>query len=194
MTTKIAIIGKGNVGSALSRGFKKNARHEVTMVGNDPAAVRAAAAGADVVVLAVPFGALDATLKSLGDALDGKVVIDPTNALTADMKLALGFETSGAEELQKKAPKAKVVKAFNGVFAQHMDAGRVKDERLTLLIAGDDAAAKATVKFLGDGIGFDTIDAGPLSAARELEPLGYLNIRLGYLQKLGVEVGFRIVR
>lgn len=188
---KIAIIGKGNVGSALTRGFTK-AGHEVVTVGNDVAAVRSAIQGAEVVVLAVPFPALDAVVKAA--PLDGKIVIDPTNALTADMQLALGFSTSGAEELQKKAPKARVVKAFNGVFAKHMDSGRVNNQQLALLIAGDDAAAKATVKSLGDAIGFDTIDAGPLAASRELEPLGYLNIRLGFMQKLGVDIGFSVVR
>lgn len=193
MTTKIAIIGKGNVGSALERGFKKGG-HQVTTVGNDPAAVRANAEAADVIVLAVPFSAIDATLKSLGSAIDGKIVIDPTNPLTADMRLALGFETSGAEELQKKAPKARVVKAFNIVFAKHMDSGRVKNEGLSMLIAGDDVAAKAAVKELSDGVGFDTMDAGPLNASRELEPLGYLNIRLGFVQKLGVDIGVRVAR
>ncbi len=190
---KIAIIGKGNVGSALTRGFTK-AGHEVVTVGNEAEAVRAAIQGAEAIVLAVPFSAVDAVVKLAGALLDGKIVIDPTNALTADMQLALGFTTSGAEELQKKAPKARVVKAFNIVFAQHMDSGRVKNQQLSLLIAGDDAGAKAKVKELGDAIGFDTIDAGPLVASRELEPLGYLNIRLGYMQKLGGDIGVRIAR
>lgn len=177
---KIAIIGKGNVGSALSRGLMQTG-HELVDV-----------AHAQLVVLAVPFSAIDDVLKKTN--LDGKIVIDPTNALTADMQLAIGFTTSGAEELQKKAPKARVVKAFNTVFARHMDSGQVKGQQLSLLIAGDDAEAKAVVKKLGDGIGFDTIDAGPLAASRELEPLGYLNIRLGYVQKLGADIGVRIAR
>lgn len=177
---KIAIIGKGNVGSALTRAFTKTG-HEFVDV-----------ASAEVVVLAVPFSAIDDVLKKTN--LDGKIVIDPTNALTADMQLAIGFTTSGAEELQKKAPKARVVKAFNIVFAQHMDSGRVNGQQLSLLIAGDDADAKTVVKMLSDEIGFDTIDAGPLSASRELEPLGYLNIRLGYVQKLGANIGIRIAR
>lgn len=177
---KIAIIGKGNVGSALNRGFTKSG-HELVAV-----------ASAEIVVLAVPFSAIDDVVTK--NDLDGKIVIDPTNALTADMQLAVGFTTSGAEELQKKVPQARVVKAFNIVFAQHMDSGHVKGQQLSLLIAGDDTEAKAVVKKLGDGIDFDTIDAGPLSAARELEPLGYLNIRLGYMQKLGADIGIHVAR
>jgi len=193
MTTQIAIIGQGNVGQALARGFRRNG-HSVTLVGNDPAQVRAHAETAEVVVLAVPYGALDAAFASLGAAIDGKVVIDATNALTPDFRLAVGFTTSGAEELQKKAPRARIVKAFNGVFAAHMEHGHVKGQRLSSLVAGDDAAAKAIVVALSTELGFDTLDAGPLAAARELESLGFLNIRLGFVQQLGVEIGFRVAR
>src|SRR5512138_1068063 len=144
MATKIGIIGNGNVGGALERGLKR-AGHEVRSAGNDPAAVRELASWASVVMLAVPYGAIAAVVKTAGAAFDGKTVVDVTNALNSDMSLALGFATSGAEELQKQAPKAHVVKAFNTVFAQHMDSGRVGDHTLTALVAGDDAGAKRTV-------------------------------------------------
>ena len=193
MPAKIGIIGKGNVGSALQRALARSG-HEVRTAGKDPGAVRQVAAWADLVVLAVPFGALDEALREAGEALNGKVLVDVTNALTADMQLALGFTTSGAEELQKKAPRSKVVKAFNTVFAQHMDNGLAKGEQLALLVAGDDASAKERVIGLGKDIGFDSIDAGPLRNARWLESLGYLNILLGYVQKLGPDIGFRLVR
>lgn len=87
-----------------------------------------------------------------------------------------------------------MVKAFNTVFAQHMGTGTVKNERLSLLVAADDAAAKERVLELGRAIGFDAVDAGPLRNARWLESLGYLDILLGYVQKLGPEIGFRLVR
>ncbi|WP_242392998.1 NADPH-dependent F420 reductase [Anaeromyxobacter oryzisoli] len=193
MAMKIGIIGKGNVGGALQRGLAR-AGHEVRAVGKDPGAVRQAASWAEVVFLAVPFGALDDALRAAGDALDGKVLVDVTNALTADMQLALGYTTSGAEELQRKAPRAKVVKAFNTVFAQHMETGQVKGERISLFVAGDDASSKERVLALGRDIGFDAVDAGPLQNARWLESLGYLNILLGYVQKLGPDIGFRLVR
>ena len=192
MKPKIGIIGNGHVGSALERGLKR-AGYEVRAVGNDPDAVRESAAAADVVILAVPFGAIDDALRELGGAIDGKVLVDVTNALTPDYQLALGYSTSGAEELQKKAPGARVAKAFNTVFAANMDRGRVKGERLSAFVASDDDDAKETVLELARAIGFDAVDAGPLRNARLLEPLGYLNIQLGMKLGMGSEIGFELV-
>ena len=81
---------------------------------------------------------------------------------TMPYQLALGFSTSGAEELQKKVRSAKVVKAFNTVFANHMDSGRAKGEPLSAFIASDDTEARETVMSLARAIGLDPIDAGPL--------------------------------
>ena len=190
--SKIAIIGDGNVGSALARGLKR--AHEVRAVGKDPGAVRDTAGWGDVVVLAVPFGALDDVVKTAGEALQGKTVVDATNALDASMNLAVGFTTSGAEELQKKLPKAHVVKAFNTIFSKHMDSGKIGDQRLTTLVAADDASAKATVLALAREIGFDAVDAGPLKNARLLEPFALLNIQLGYPLGMGTQIGFKLVQ
>jgi predicted dinucleotide-binding enzyme len=191
--TKIAILGKGNVGSALARGLARN-YSEVQAVGNNKDAQRQAAAQADVVILAVPFPAIEDVVKHVGTALSGKVVIDATNPLDANMNLAIGYTTSSAEELQKKLPQARIVKAFNSVFAQHMDSGKVGDTTLTAFIAGDDAEAKESVKALATDIGFEVVDAGPLKNARLLEPLGYLNIQLGYVVGLGTGIGLNLVR
>ena len=79
---KIGIIGSGNVGSALARGLER-AGHKVRPVGNDAAAVRETAAWADDVILAVPFGAIDDAVREAGEGLDGKTLIDVTNALEA---------------------------------------------------------------------------------------------------------------
>ena len=187
---KIAIIGKGNVGSALERGFSR-AGYEVRATGKEN--VRETAAWGDVVVLAVPFGAVSDAVDTMADAIDGKVLIDATNALDENMGLAIGFTTSGAEELQKQASSAKVVKAFNTVFAQHMDSGKVGGETLTVLAASDDDDAKNTVIELAKAIGFDGVNAGPLQNARWLETLGYLNIGLGYVVGHGVNSGFRYI-
>lgn len=190
---KIAIIGGGNVGNALGRGASK-AGHEVRIVGRDEAATREAAEWAELVLLAVPFGAIDEVVTAVGARLEGKVVVDVTNALTEDMRLALGYTTSGAEELQKKLPGARVVKAFNTVFAQHMDTGRLGEQRLTALVAADDAAAKQAVRELAAQIGFDAVDAGPLRNARLVEPMAYLNIQLGYVLGMGTQIGFTLHR
>ena len=190
---KIGIVGDGNVGSSLLKGLTR-AGHDVIAVGNDRAAVRQTASVAEIVILALPFLAVDDLVKNAGDVLAGKVVVDATNALDANMNLALGYTTSGAEELQKKLPTAKVVKAFNTVFAQHMDSGKVGTTPLTALVAGDDIAAKQAVATLANDIGFETVDAGPLKNARLLEPLGYLNIQLGFVLGFGPQIGFKLVR
>src|SRR5512144_1007794 len=104
MKAKIGIIGSGNVGIALRRGLER-AGHEIWAVGNDPKAVRDAGAWAEIVLLAVPFAAIDAAVEALGDTIDGKPLVDATNALAGETRLALGCTTSGAEELQKKVPR-----------------------------------------------------------------------------------------
>jgi len=192
MKPKIGIIGRGHVGSALERGLRR-AGYDVHAVGNDADAIRKTAAGANVVMIAVPFTAVDDTLRELGGAIDGKIVVDVTNALTPDYQLALGYSTSGAEELQKKAPKAHVAKAFNTVFAANMDSGQVKGEQLSAFVASDADDAKNTVLDMARAIGFDAIDAGPLRNARLLEPLGYFNIQLGIKLGMGSNIGFELV-
>ena len=183
-------IGNGNVGSALERGLGR-AGHEIRSTGKEN--VHETAAWGEVIILAVPFSAVPDAVKTIGSAADGKVLIDVTNALDENMGLAIGFTTSGAEELQKQAPRAKVVKAFNTVFAQHMDSGKLAGETLTVLAASDDDSAKTTVIELAKGIGFDAVNAGPLQNARWLETLGYLNIGLGYVVGHGVNSGFRYI-
>lgn len=189
---KIAIIGKGNVGSALEAGLTRNG-HEVRAVGRDPASVREAGEFADIVILAVPFGEIDNAVREIGRSVSGKVVVDATNALTPEYDLALGLDTSGAEKLQKKLSDSKVVKAFNTAFASTMATGRIGDEQLAGLVAADDAEAKSQVLDLVEQLGFDPIDAGPLASARLLEPFAVLNIKLGFVQGYGPNSGFKLV-
>ena len=189
---KIAIIGKGNVGSALEAGLTRNG-HEVRAVGRGLDAVRDAGGFAELVIIAVPFGEVDNAARELSQTVAGKVVVDATNALTPEYDLALGFNTSGAEELQKKLPKSRVVKAFNTSLASAMDGGLIGGEQLAGLVAADDADAKKQVLALVEQLGFDPIDAGPLSAARLLEPLAVLNIKLAFVQGYGPNSGFRVV-
>src|SRR4030067_2266484 len=188
---KIGIIGKGNVGTAIAAGLPRKG-HEVKFGHRDPKEpVAEAAKWGEVIILAVPHGAAADTAKELGSAADGKTVIDVSNALNDKGELAIGFTTSAAEEIQKKLPKAHVVKAFNTVFAQNQSVGRIGNEKLTLFVAGADAKAKATVMQLGADIGFEPVDAGPLKAARYLEPMGMLIITLGYVLRMGSKVGYK---
>ncbi len=191
---KIAIIGKGNVGKALAEGLAK-AGHEIrfgTRKQEEP--VKEAAEWAELVILAVPWTAHKEVANTLGSAADGKAVVDVSNILTPSFELALGFTTSGAEELQKLLPKAKIVKAFNTVFAQNMRTGKVGNEHLTAFVAGNETDSKKIVQKLAEDIGFESVDAGPLKSARYLEPMGMQNITLGYGLKMGTNIGIRLVR
>ncbi len=189
---KIGIIGNGDVGSALGRGLSR-AGYEVRGVGRDKAVIRETASWANVVLIAVPFGALDEVVAEIMESVADKTVIDVTNALDAKMNWAVGFTTSGAEELQRKLPRSLIVKAFNTVFAQHMDTGRIGDTPLTAFVAADDAGAKEVVLKLARGIGFDAVDAGPLKNARLLEPMAILNIQLGYTLGMGTQIGIALL-
>ncbi len=193
MKPKVGIIGEGNVGNALRRGLERTG-YQVRAVGKAPGQVRETGSWADIVILAVPYGAIGDAVAELGDAVNGKTLLDVTNALTDDMQLASGCTSSGAEALQQKARGAKVVKAFNTQFAQHMESGAVGGQQLTTFVAADDANAKRQVIQMARDIGFDVVDAGPLQNARLLEPLGYFNIQLGYVLGLGTAIGLKLVR
>lgn len=189
---RIGIIGDGNVGSALHQGLSR-AGYEVESVGKEPERVKRVAQASDIIILAVPFGERQNALREMG-SVEGKTLVDVTNALGEGMALAIDpKKESGAEQLKQWAQGARVVKAFNTVFAQHMDKGTVHGEKLTVLVAGDDEGAKRRVVQLAKDIGFDAVDSGPLENARWLETLGLLNITLGYKVGLGPTIGFKLI-
>lgn len=188
----IAIIGTGNVGSALG-GSLARAGHAVTFAARDAAkAAEVAAAsgaavaspadavsGAEIVVLAVPYGAIGEVVAEIGAVAVGKVVVDVTNPLKPDYSgLATGDGPSGAEQVAAALPGAAVVKAFNTVFAGNQADPTSQGTTLDALFATDDEAAAAAVAELASSIGFRPVQVGPLAAARELEALAWLNIRL----------------
>lgn len=192
----ISILGTGNMASGLAALFAK-AGHAVTLASRDIETARKVAAelgeaigatslsgaadGADAIVLAVPFEASEEVIAAAG-GLAGKIVIDITNPLTADYSgLTIGHTTSAAEEIQKLAPSAKVVKAFNTVFASVLqNAGKAGGKPATVFVASDDENARSKVAALAKSAGFASIDAGNLAAARYLEPVAGFNIALGY--------------
>jgi predicted dinucleotide-binding enzyme len=172
------------------------ANHEVAIGARDPAKAaalaekighRAVGSGiaatvkrADIVILALPYGAVGDALEAAGD-LNGKVLIDLTNPVTADFKgLAIGHATSAAEEIQKRAPNAVVIKAFNTIFAQLLPREARAGKTLQVFVAGDDAAARKQVSLLAQTIGFEPVEAGPLSNSRFIEPIGEMNIHFGF--------------
>ena len=191
MSKKIAIVGSGKVGSALRQGLERTA-HDIKVAGRGE--VASTGAWADLIILAVPFSSVKGIARELQTVADQKTVIDVTNALAPDMSLAVGFSTSGAEELQKALPRAHVVKAFNTIFAAHMGSGGlVGSQQLSVFGAGDDESARKSVLELGTSLGFDAVDAGPLKNARHLEAMAALNIQLGFVLGYGANVGFKFV-
>jgi predicted dinucleotide-binding enzyme len=189
----IAIIGTGNVGSALGSSLVR-AGHKVTFAGHDAAKVglvagtvgafaaestATAVAGAEIVVLAVPYGSVPAVAADIAAVAAGKVVIDATNPLKADYSgLATEGGPSGAERIAALLPGAIVAKAFNTLFAGVQGNPTVHGAVLDALYATDDEAAGRAVAELASSIGFRPVLVGPLAAARELESLAWLNIRL----------------
>jgi predicted dinucleotide-binding enzyme len=206
----IAIIGTGNVGGALARGWSRagqkivlgvrgSASPEVEKLARETGAeVRTpldAAAGGDVVVLALPWHAAEGAVKALG-GLKGKIVIDCMNPLTMkDGKLGLdrGFDTSGAEALAGWLPDARVVKTLNQVGAEMMEDNRRLPQRPVMFMAGNDAAAKATVASLLKSLGFEALDAGDLTKSRLLEPFGMVWINQALAQGKGRDWAFAAV-
>lgn len=191
---RIGIIGKGHVGTALAEGLSRKG-HEIKHGHRDPKEpVIDAAKWGEVVILAVPYAAADDVAREIVSVVDGKIVLDVSNALDENMSLAIGFSTSAAEELQKKLPNARLVKAFNTVLAQNQSTGTIGNEQLTLLVAGDDAEARKKVMQLGRDIGFDAADVGPLRSARYLEPMAVLLINLAFNLGMGAKIGYRLVK
>jgi predicted dinucleotide-binding enzyme len=191
---KIAIVGKGHVGTSLGKGLER-AGHQVRYGHRDPEeTVPAAANWGDLIIMAVPFGEVKNAVKEIGSAADGKVLIDVTNPLDQNMDLAIGFSTSNAEEVQKMLPKAQVVKAFNTVFAPNQSTARVGKYQLTAFIAGDNADAKNTVLQLTAAMGYDPVDVGPLKCARYLEPMGIMIIGMAFKLGMGTNIGYKLVK
>jgi predicted dinucleotide-binding enzyme len=195
---KIAVIGKGNMGATLGA-LATKAGHEVTYGSTSPdAPVSRALDGAALVILAVPYASAlalgeDAAVRA---ALSGKVVVDVTNPLAADyMSLTIGHTTSAAEEIARRLPGARVVKAFNTIFADvlRQRAAGVTTP-VTVLVAGDDDEAKRAVAGLAEAFGFAATDAGPLANARYLEPMTELLVQLAYGKGQGTRIGFALVR
>lgn len=183
---RIGIIGKGRVGSTLAVGWQASG-HEVQLGGRDTTPGTSEIANwADIIVLAVPYAALEniaATIKAAD-----KPVIDCTNpiAMGADgMGLAVGHTTSGAEQLQARMPGAHVVKTLNQVGAEVMADTTGFAHTPVQFLAGDNDAAKKTVAALLVDLGFEPLDAGGLSRARLLEPFALTWINQAIAQKHG---------
>lgn len=207
----IAILGAGNVGGALGKGWASKG-HSVyygvphpqsekvqallKSIGKNARAgsIHDAAASAEIVVLATPWSAAHDVVLAAGKVA-GKIIIDCTNPLEPDLSgLAIDHNTSAAEQIALLAVGAHVVKAFNTTGAGNMANTHYGNSEVTMCIAGDDTAAKSTVMKLAQDLGFEAVDAGPLKNARLLESFAMLWICLAVKQGLGANIAFKLLR
>lgn len=207
----IAILGAGNVGGALARVWSA-AGHSVTFGLPEPqseksraalsklggtaraASNKGAASSAQIVALCVPWPAAQDAIRQCGN-LSGKIVIDCTNPLRADLQgLSIGTTTSAAEQVASWASGAKVVKAFNTIGAADFGNAQFGTQRADGFYCGDDPASKSWVLDLIEAAGLDPVDAGPLRNARWLEAMAMLWIDLAVNQKQGPNHGFKLLR
>jgi predicted dinucleotide-binding enzyme len=205
--TTVTVIGAGNFGSVVA-GIAAKGGTGVQVLARDVEKARAVAgplggtAGAvgdevtgDVVVLAVPYGAVADVVEAYADAFDGKVLVDVTNPVDFNTfdDLVVPAGSSAARLLQDAVPAAKVVKAFNTNFGGTLASGEIGPVPTTVLVAGDDEAAKRTVVELVTAAGLRGVDAGSLKRARELEAVGLLQMTLAGAEKISWGGGLALI-
>jgi predicted dinucleotide-binding enzyme len=210
---RIGILGSGLMGGKLGTIFAR-AGHEIVFsyarseqklkkLARDakgkatPGTPREAAQEADAVLLAVHWSRMDDVLKQAGD-LSGKVIVSCSLPMNDDnTDLVVAHASSGAEELAKMIPKARVVSAFNTVPSEVLFSvfeARRKASRPSLVYCGNDSSSKETAAELIRDVGFDPVDAGPLRIARYIEPFALLIGQLAYEGKGGPELAYRFER
>ncbi|HXI43082.1 MAG TPA: NAD(P)-binding domain-containing protein [Bryobacteraceae bacterium] len=198
---RVGILGTGDVGRALGRAFAQLG-HQVKMGSREPKNEKATAWAvetgpaastgtfaesaqfAEVAVLCTLWSGTENALRLAGPQnLAGKVLIDATNPLVfspgAPPALALGHTDSGGEQVQRWAPQARVVKAFNTVGNAHMFKPQFPGGPPDMFICGNDAAAKTTVTDILTAFGWNTVDMGGIEGARLLEPMCVLWVLYG---------------
>ncbi|WP_026532564.1 NADPH-dependent F420 reductase [Arthrobacter sp. H41] len=190
--TSFTIFGSGNMGTAIA-GVVAAGGSSVEHIGSQDAG---ATVNGDIVVLAVPYPALQEIAGRYGDQLAGKIVVDITNPLDFDTfdSLVVPANSSATAELAAALPSSRVLKAFNTSFAATLGSKAVGPNQTTVLIAGDDAAAKDALAAAVKGGGVDAVDAGSLTRARELEAMGFLQLTLAAGEKIQWTGGFGLVR
>ncbi len=208
----VGIIGTGSVGGTLGARWAQGG-HAVVFGTREPqsdkllellskagararaASVQEAVDASDVILLATPWEAMQEILDGT-KGLAGKILIDAINPLLPKLAgLSLGTTTSAAEQIAQWAPGAKVVKAINTVgynIMENPDFG--PGRKVAMFYCGDDKAAKQTVHSLVEELGFEGLDAGPLTQARLLEPFAMLWISLAYPAGFGREIAFQLLR
>lgn len=206
---KVGIIGAGDVGGTLGMRWRQKGHEIMFGIRNRQSRnvqklieldknlqfgeIRETVAFGDVIVFAVPWTSVEETILIAGNLTD-KILIDPTNPLTPDLKGLALENTSAAETISNLAKSTRVVKAFNMIGAKTLNNLIYDSQRADLFICGDDSHAKQIVRELAIDIGFDVIDVGPLVNARLLESLALLWIELAFRQQMGPNIAFKLLR
>jgi NADPH-dependent F420 reductase len=206
---RIAVIGAGHVGSALGAGWVR-AGHQVvfgvrelkleegrqiiaeTQGRASVALMMEATRQAQVVVLAVPWSAVEGVLAELAPVLSGKILIDCTNPVSEFP--ALDHKNgSGGQQVARLAPTVKVVMAFNTTGFENMRDPGYSEGAATMFYAGDDPAGKKIAHQLAQDLGFDAVDAGSLAQSHALEVIASFWGNLAYGQKMGRGIALRLM-
>ena len=190
--THVSIIGTGNMGPAIA-GVVHRSGNTAELLGQADADKPVTG---DVVVLAVPYGAVADIIGKRGDQLAGKIVVDLTNPVDFETfdSLVVPADGSAAAEIAAALPQSRVLKAFNTTFAATLASGTVGGQLpTTVLIAGDDADAKSLLAGIVTAGGLRAVDTGSLRRARELKALGFLQITLAAGEKIAWTSGFAVV-
>jgi predicted dinucleotide-binding enzyme len=186
----VSIIGTGAMGQAIA-GIVTRGGNTAELLGHSDSGRPVTG---EIVVLAVPYPALAGILATRGGQLAGKIVVDVTNPLDFETfdSLTVPADSSAAAQIAASLPQSRVVKAFNTTLAATLASRTVGGLPTTVLIAGDDAGAKAVLGGMVTAGGLRAIDAGSLRRARELEALAFLQITLAAQDKMPWTGGFAV--
>lgn len=187
----ITIFGQGNMGNAIAGLFTAGG-HSVQFLTHENDATLG-----DIVVLAIPYSAIDDVISRYGAALEGKVVVDITNSLNFETfdSLVVPTDSSAAAQVQEKLPQSFVVKGFNTNFAATLMSGKVAGEaQTTVLLASDSQDAKAKIAEGLSASNVAVVDSGNLNRARELEAIGFLQLTLAASDKINWTSGFALYK
>ena len=204
---KIAIIGAGNVGSTLGaalaraghdiiyalQALEQDTPERLTHERASVALVPEAVAVCDLALISTPWAATEGALKDAGD-MGGKLLLDVTNPIGPGFVLTHGHTDSGAEQVARWAPTARVVKVFNTTGVENMADPHYGDARAVMFACSDDKEACELAMSLAKEIGFEPVYGGPLQEARYLEPFAMLWIRQALVYGQGRSFAFGLLR
>ena len=189
--TNVTIFGKGNMGSAIAQILEAGG----ATISHIDTSHESAELNDGLIILAVPYPALQDVATTYAGQLAGKIVVDITNPVDfEDFGPIIPAAGSAAQELAAALPESTILKAFNTNFAATLANKSIGGETTTVLIAGDDPEAKALLTAAITAGGVQAVDVGPLARARELEAVAFLQIALAVNEKIAWTGGLSLVK